>query len=122
MEQIKVTPALSVDAEAASVYSCASAPADYHDHIFRTQPFALDPTAPPAAPRWVMPQEPPRVIVQAPARGPASVLQSLSPISAHHYQSDHEPETVTQLLEQIEELNQTSTSPNASSITLHSPP
>ncbi|KAI0706802.1 hypothetical protein C8T65DRAFT_696150 [Cerioporus squamosus] len=44
--------------ETASVYSSASAPLEYHDQLFRdqllrTQPFALDPTAPASAPPWM---------------------------------------------------------------------
>ncbi|KAI0780033.1 hypothetical protein C8Q74DRAFT_1367822 [Fomes fomentarius] len=47
-------------AETASVYSSASAPIDYHEQLFRTQPFALDPTAPNSAPAWIsqMPKPP----------------------------------------------------------------
>ncbi|KAI8992996.1 hypothetical protein BD414DRAFT_482990 [Trametes punicea] len=37
-------------AETASVYSSASAPLEYHEHLFRPQPFALDPNPPRSAP------------------------------------------------------------------------
>ncbi|KAH9931116.1 uncharacterized protein BXZ73DRAFT_77798 [Epithele typhae] len=46
----------------------ASAPMDYHDHLFRSQPFTLDPRAPASSPVWIspMPMPPaPAVISEA---------------------------------------------------------
>ncbi|CDO72528.1 hypothetical protein BN946_scf184983.g11 [Trametes cinnabarina] len=56
-------------AETASVYSSASAPLEYHEQLFRTQPFALDPSPPASAPAWMsqLPNPPaPAVISGAP--------------------------------------------------------
>ncbi|KAI0645727.1 hypothetical protein C8Q79DRAFT_1010647 [Trametes meyenii] len=41
-------------ADTASVYSSASAPMEYHEHLFRTQPFALPPSPPASAPAWMV--------------------------------------------------------------------
>ncbi|TCD71246.1 hypothetical protein EIP91_011724 [Steccherinum ochraceum] len=86
--------ARSLDADTASIYSTASAPMEFHDHLFRSQPFSLDPTAPPSAPRWVAPQE---------SSVAAAILQILPDPSESQLEYSHE--AVTQLLEQIDRLN-----------------
>lgn len=42
----------SLDTETASLYSCVSAPLEFHEHLFRARPFALVPTSPMSAPVW----------------------------------------------------------------------
>ncbi|KAI0745732.1 hypothetical protein C8Q76DRAFT_38996 [Earliella scabrosa] len=79
-------------AETASVYSSASAPIDYHEQLFRTQPFALDPTAPNSAPAWItqMPTPPsPAILSEAssinldvPLRSPTASISEQSDASA----------------------------------------
>ena len=65
-------------AETASVYSSASAPIDYHDHLFRTQPFALDSKVPASAPAWIseMPTPPTPAVV---SRTSSAVFDSAYP-------------------------------------------
>ncbi|KAI9062868.1 hypothetical protein FKP32DRAFT_1603840 [Trametes sanguinea] len=69
-------------AETASVYSSASAPLEYHEQLFRTQPFALDPKLPASAPPWIseLPKAPaPAVIldeVEADDVAPPKFLQA----------------------------------------------
>ncbi|OSD06899.1 hypothetical protein PYCCODRAFT_1431091 [Trametes coccinea BRFM310] len=75
-------------AETASVYSSASAPLEYHEQLFRTQPFALGPQLPASAPPWLseLPKAPaPAVIFDglegddvAPTKLPQSSQESMS--------------------------------------------
>ncbi|KAI0344651.1 hypothetical protein BDW22DRAFT_1482844 [Trametopsis cervina] len=43
----------SLDAETASLYSCVSAPLDYHEKLFSLPLMALDPNMPASAPAWI---------------------------------------------------------------------
>ncbi|KAH9949567.1 hypothetical protein B0H21DRAFT_100178 [Amylocystis lapponica] len=56
----------------ASAYTSASAPLEFHEHLFRSQPLILDPSAPQHAPSWIipMPKVPPPAITTG---GPAIV-------------------------------------------------
>ncbi|KAL1942880.1 hypothetical protein VTO73DRAFT_5120 [Trametes versicolor] len=67
-------------AETASVYSSASAPLDYHEQLFRAQPFALNPSAPTNPPGFEhsLPKPPPPVAVPQPTQAADDHKQRLS--------------------------------------------
>ena len=76
--------------DTASVYSSASAPMEYHDQLFRAQPFALDPNPPASAPAWLpeLPKPPAPVMT---SNGPDSVEKvKTTPHSPPHTPSERQ--------------------------------
>ncbi|OJT14516.1 hypothetical protein TRAPUB_8919 [Trametes pubescens] len=67
-------------AETASVYSSASAPLDYHEQLFRAQPFGLNPSAPtnPPGSEYPLPKPPPPAAVPQPTQAADDHKQRLS--------------------------------------------
>ncbi|KAI0329411.1 hypothetical protein GY45DRAFT_1354552 [Cubamyces sp. BRFM 1775] len=74
--------------DTASVYSSASAPMEYHDQLFRAQPFALDPNPPASAPAWLPELPKPPAPVRTSNASSTVDKAKATPKSPHHTPSE----------------------------------
>ncbi|KAH9892604.1 hypothetical protein C8Q73DRAFT_733040 [Cubamyces lactineus] len=101
--------------DTASVYSSASAPMEYHDQLFRAQPFALDPNPPASAPAW-LPElpKPPAPVMTSNAPGSMDKAKT-SPQSPPHSPPEERRQQV------VPDVSPGSSVPSASTASLRSP-